>query len=85
MKLCVVGPYKRSRVRVVGYACEGMPYYRAEKLLARARESGIISQFDGNAEGSGFLWWNGWPGPRMRMRELNAAIRALPGAKMVRR
>lgn len=70
---------KPSMTRVVGHRFDGdIDVDRAMKLLAGARDGGVVTQFDGTKSvehGMDVVWFNGPPG--RAMRDLRAAIAAL--------
>ena len=65
--------------RVVGYVFEGeIDVDRATKLLARARDMGVVTQFDSvksMTRGMDGVWFNGPPGSLLRaLRSQVAAL-----------
>lgn len=72
-----------SKTAVVGYGFEGLSdadLSAVEKLMAGALVKKTITQYDTGSRG--YVWWNGPPGPEMRV--LRRHVAALPGAKVVR-
>lgn len=60
--------------RSVTYHLEGQPFDEsaAEKLLQKAKEDGLVTEFDtgrGNV-----LWFNGRPGPELRALKKKLAV-----------
>jgi len=68
-----------SRTRVVGHRFDGdIDIDLAMKLLAKAHERGVVTEFDSNKScerGMDVVWFNGPPGKALR--DLCAAIDAL--------
>lgn len=75
-------PAKKRRpsvTRAVGYRYRGdIDVDRAMRLLAKARDQGVVTEFDSNkscSRGMDVVWFNGPPG--RALRDLRASIAAL--------
>ena len=79
MKALKKSKRRPSVTRAVGYRYLGdIDIERAMRLLAKARDQGVVTEFDSNKSGSpgmDVVWFNGLPG--RALRDLRASIAAL--------